>query len=52
MRLTRVLVCASLFVSACGQRSLADRGAGVQDKEMVKLLLDMKAGAQLLMSAC
>ena len=36
-------------MSACRLRPLADRGAGVQDKEMVKLLLDMKAGLDAVM---
>ena len=36
-------------MSACKQRRVADRGAGVQDKEMVKLLLDMKAGLDTVM---
>ena len=35
-------------VSTCIRR-VADRGAAVQDKEMVKLLLDMKAGLDTVM---
>ena len=36
---------AQLLMSARRPRHVADRGAGLQDKEVLKLLLDMKAGA-------